>query len=116
MLEVALRPVKETEEKEVLLKTNLTGRQSPSFKLSFSGATKANLTSQSTASSLPGSPTSPGSPGSVSKSTPQTTAITTKGGLVGLVDYPDDDEEEEDDDEEEKEETLPLAKKQRLGS
>uniref|UniRef100_A0A8C5MX20 SMEK homolog 1 n=1 Tax=Leptobrachium leishanense TaxID=445787 RepID=A0A8C5MX20_9ANUR len=112
------KKLKETEEKEVLLKTNLTGRQSPSFKLSFSGTTKSNLTSQSAASNLPGSPTSPGSPGSVSKSTPQTTAITTKGGLVGLVDYPDDDDEEDDDDEddEEKEETLPVAKKQRLGS
>ncbi|XP_036397756.1 serine/threonine-protein phosphatase 4 regulatory subunit 3-like [Megalops cyprinoides] len=111
------RKLKDTEEKEVLGKTSLTGRQSPSFKLSFSSAPKPALTTPPSASHHPGSPGSPGaiaSLGIAAKSSPPTTAVTTKGGLVGLVDYPDDDEEDEDD--AENKESLPLAKKSKLGS
>ncbi|EHB10541.1 Serine/threonine-protein phosphatase 4 regulatory subunit 3A [Heterocephalus glaber] len=114
------KKLKESEEKEVLLKTNPSGRQSPSFKLSLSNGTKTNLTSQSPTANLPGSsgspgsPGSPGTPGSVPKSTSQMAAITTKGGLVGLVDYPDDDED--DDEDEDKEETPPLLKKAKFES
>ncbi|KAJ8288673.1 hypothetical protein COCON_G00013320 [Conger conger] len=106
------RKLKDTEEKEVLAKANLTGRQSPSFKLSFSSAPKPSLTSPSATSHLPGSP-GPLSIGA--RTSPPATAITTKGGLVGLVDYPDDDEEDEDD-LENQEETLPLSKKAKLSS
>ncbi|XP_018589379.1 serine/threonine-protein phosphatase 4 regulatory subunit 3 [Scleropages formosus] len=119
------RKLKDAEEKEVLGKSSLSGRQSPSFKLSFSSTTKASLTSPSSASHLPGSPGSPGStgspgsPGSGAKSSPPAPAITTKGGLVGLVDYPDDDDDEEDDDEDDSEnrdESPPLSKKSKLSS
>ncbi|KAG9336080.1 hypothetical protein JZ751_002427 [Albula glossodonta] len=106
------RKLKESEEKDVLGKSSLTGRQSPSFKLSFSSAPKPSLTSPSSASHHPGSPTSLTIG---ARSSPPTTAVTTKGGLVGLVDYPDDDEEEEED-MESQEETLPLSKKAKLGS
>ncbi|KAG7465788.1 hypothetical protein MATL_G00157310 [Megalops atlanticus] len=111
------RKLKDTEEKEVLAKTSLTGRQSPSFKLSFSSAPKPALATPPSASHHPGSPGSPGaiaSLGIAAKSPPPTTAVTTKGGLVGLVDYPDDDEEDEDD--AENKESMPLAKKSKLGS
>ncbi|XP_043930649.1 serine/threonine-protein phosphatase 4 regulatory subunit 3A [Protopterus annectens] len=113
------KKLKDNEDKEVLPKSNLSGRQSPSFKLSFSSSTKANLMNQSSGGALaasPGSPGSQGSPGPVAKSTPQTTAVTTKGGLVGLVDYPDDDEEEEDDESEEKDGIPPVSQKVKIGS
>ncbi|XP_065744947.1 serine/threonine-protein phosphatase 4 regulatory subunit 3A-like isoform X2 [Phocoena phocoena] len=105
------KKLKESEEKEVLLKTNLSGQQSPSFKLSLSSGTKTTLSSQSPATNLPGSP---GSPGSIPENTSQTAAITTKGGLVGLVDYPD--EEDDEDEDEDKEDTLPLSKKAKFES
>ncbi|MFT7801681.1 serine/threonine-protein phosphatase 4 regulatory subunit 3A [Arapaima gigas] len=113
--------VKDAEEKEVLGKSSLSGRQSPSFKLSFSSATKASLANPSSTSHLSASPGSlgsvgsPGSPGSGAKSSPPAPAITTKGGLVGLVDYPDDDEEDEEDSEN-KDENPPLSKKSKLSS
>ncbi|XP_078263083.1 serine/threonine-protein phosphatase 4 regulatory subunit 3 isoform X4 [Rhinoraja longicauda] len=122
------KKLKDGDEKEVLTKSTLTGRQSPTFKLSFSstssGSSKPSLTSQSASSNSPGSPGSPGSPeppGPIAKSTPHMAAITTKGGLIGLVDYPDDDDEEEEEEEEEedgeeKEPSAPLTKKSRLGS
>uniref|UniRef100_A0A8C2I0K7 Serine/threonine-protein phosphatase 4 regulatory subunit 3 n=1 Tax=Cyprinus carpio TaxID=7962 RepID=A0A8C2I0K7_CYPCA len=78
------KKLKDSEEKEVLSgKASLSGRQSPSFKLSFSSSPKPSLSSPPTASLHPGSPGSPS--------------------LVGLVDYPDDDEEDED----EEDDTLP---------
>ncbi|KAG5829933.1 hypothetical protein ANANG_G00320330 [Anguilla anguilla] len=106
------RKLKDSEEKEVLAKPTLTGRQSPSFKLSFSSAPKPSLTGPPPTSHLPGSP---GSLSMGARTSPPTTAITTKSGLVGLVDYPDDDEEDEDD-MENQEETLPLSKKAKLSS
>ncbi|KAL4656148.1 serine/threonine-protein phosphatase 4 regulatory subunit 3A [Arapaima gigas] len=115
------RKLKDAEEKEVLGKSSLSGRQSPSFKLSFSSATKASLANPSSTSHLSASPGSlgsvgsPGSPGSGAKSSPPAPAITTKGGLVGLVDYPDDDEEDEEDSEN-KDENPPLSKKSKLSS
>uniref|UniRef100_A0A671P0D6 Serine/threonine-protein phosphatase 4 regulatory subunit 3 n=1 Tax=Sinocyclocheilus anshuiensis TaxID=1608454 RepID=A0A671P0D6_9TELE len=92
------KKLKDSEEKEVLTgKASLSGRQSPSFKLSFSS--------------------SPNSPGTGARSPPPTAAVTTKGGLVGLVDYPDDDEEDEDEeDADSKEESPPLSKKSKLSS
>uniref|UniRef100_A0A8C9QW93 Serine/threonine-protein phosphatase 4 regulatory subunit 3 n=1 Tax=Scleropages formosus TaxID=113540 RepID=A0A8C9QW93_SCLFO len=59
------KKLKDTDENEVLLKSSLTGRQSPSFKLSFSSATKSSLTTSSSAGYHSGSPGSPGSPGSM---------------------------------------------------
>ncbi|XP_064188475.1 serine/threonine-protein phosphatase 4 regulatory subunit 3-like [Anguilla rostrata] len=106
------RHLKDSEEKEVLAKPTLTGRQSPSFKLSFSSAPKPSLTGPPPTSHLPGSP---GSLSIGARTSPPTTAITTKSGLVGLVDYPDDDEEDEDD-MENQEEILPLSKKAKLSS
>ncbi|KAG5857350.1 hypothetical protein ANANG_G00018530 [Anguilla anguilla] len=106
------RKLKDSEEKEVLAKPTLTGRQSPSFKLSFSSAPKPSLTGPPPTSHLPGSP---GSLSIGARTSPPTTAITTKSGLVGLVDYPDDDEEDEDD-MENQEEILPLSKKAKLSS
>ncbi|KAF7663246.1 hypothetical protein LDENG_00215790, partial [Lucifuga dentata] len=51
----------------------------PSFKLSFSGSAKTGLSSPPSSASLnPGSPGSPGSLGSGSRSSPPTTAVTTK--------------------------------------
>ncbi|KAJ8291189.1 hypothetical protein GJAV_G00022420 [Gymnothorax javanicus] len=106
------RKLKDAEEKEVLAKANLTGRQSPSFKLSFSSSPKPSLTSPPPTSLLSGPP----GPLSVGvRTSPPTTAVTTKGGLVGLVDYPDDDEEDEDDIENQ-EELMPLSKKAKLSS
>uniref|UniRef100_A0A672GXA5 Serine/threonine-protein phosphatase 4 regulatory subunit 3 n=1 Tax=Salarias fasciatus TaxID=181472 RepID=A0A672GXA5_SALFA len=82
------------EDKEVLGKSSLSGRQNPSFKLSFSGSTKTGLSS------------------------PPSSASDRWGGLVGLVDYPDDDDEEDDeeDDGESKEDPLPPSKKSKLSS
>uniref|UniRef100_A0AAY4BR81 Serine/threonine-protein phosphatase 4 regulatory subunit 3 n=1 Tax=Denticeps clupeoides TaxID=299321 RepID=A0AAY4BR81_9TELE len=101
------KKLKEVEEKEVLGKSPLSGRQSPSFKLSFSSTPKASGLS-STTTHL-GSPGSPGSPGATARSSPPASVVTTKEScnpavsprscLVGLVDYPDDDEDEDDDDE-----------------
>uniref|UniRef100_A0A3Q3IKS7 Serine/threonine-protein phosphatase 4 regulatory subunit 3 n=1 Tax=Monopterus albus TaxID=43700 RepID=A0A3Q3IKS7_MONAL len=114
------KKLKDTEDKEVLGKSSLSGRQNPSFKLSFSGSTKTNLSSPPSSASLnPGSPGSPGSLGSGARSSSPTTTVTTKGGLVGLVDYPDDDdeeEEEEDEDGDNKEDPLPPSKKSKLSS
>uniref|UniRef100_A0A672GSD9 Serine/threonine-protein phosphatase 4 regulatory subunit 3 n=1 Tax=Salarias fasciatus TaxID=181472 RepID=A0A672GSD9_SALFA len=86
------------EDKEVLGKSSLSGRQNPSFKLSFSGSTKTGLSSPPSITSLKVS--------------------VTYGGLVGLVDYPDDDDEEDDeeDDGESKEDPLPPSKKSKLSS
>ncbi|XP_062406363.1 serine/threonine-protein phosphatase 4 regulatory subunit 3 isoform X2 [Sardina pilchardus] len=122
------KKLKEPEDKEVLPKSSLSGRQSPSFKLSFSSSPKASSLSSSSSStspssspsSHPGSPGSPGSPGATPRSSSPastTTTVTTKGTLVGLVDYPDDDEDEEDDEEDSdgKEESPPLSKKTKLG-
>ncbi|XP_068609642.1 serine/threonine-protein phosphatase 4 regulatory subunit 3 [Brachionichthys hirsutus] len=110
------KKLKEPEDKEVLGKSSLTSRQSPSFKLAFSGSTKSSLSSPpSAASPNLGSPGSPGSPGSGARSSPPTTMVTTKGGLVGLVDYPDDDEDDEEDGES-KDDPLPPTKKSRLSS
>ncbi|KPP68520.1 hypothetical protein Z043_112801, partial [Scleropages formosus] len=112
---------KDTDENEVLLKSSLTGRQSPSFKLSFSSATKSSLTTSSSAGYHSGSPGSPGSPGSAGcpgsgpKSLHPLPAVTSKEGLVGLVDYPDDDEDD-DDDMETKERNQALSKKAKLSS
>uniref|UniRef100_A0A8C1F9B4 Serine/threonine-protein phosphatase 4 regulatory subunit 3 n=1 Tax=Cyprinus carpio carpio TaxID=630221 RepID=A0A8C1F9B4_CYPCA len=112
------KKLKDSEEKEVLSgKASLSGRQSPSFKLSFSSSPKPSLSSPPTASLHPGSPGSPSSPGTGARSSPPTAAVTTKGGLVGLVDYPDDDEEDEDEeDADSKEESPPLSKKSKLSS
>ncbi|XP_058609037.1 serine/threonine-protein phosphatase 4 regulatory subunit 3-like [Onychostoma macrolepis] len=112
------KKLKDSEEKEVLTgKASLSGRQSPSFKLSFSSSPKPSLSSPPTASLHPGSPGSPSSPGTGARSSPPTAAVTTKGGLVGLVDYPDDDEEDEDEeDADSKEESPPLSKKSKLSS
>ncbi|XP_057678886.1 serine/threonine-protein phosphatase 4 regulatory subunit 3 isoform X2 [Corythoichthys intestinalis] len=113
------KKLKDSDDKEVLGKSSLSGRQNPSFKLSFSGANKTSLSSPPSSASLnPGSPGSPESPGSGTRSSGATPAVTTKGGLVGLVDYPDDDEDEEDDEEdgESKDELLPPAKKSKLNS
>ncbi|XP_035630415.1 serine/threonine-protein phosphatase 4 regulatory subunit 3-like isoform X1 [Oncorhynchus keta] len=104
------KKLKDSDDKEVLGKSSsLSGRQSPSFKLSFSGST--------TKTSLSSPPASlrPGSPGSGAKGSPPTVAtVTTK---VGLVDYPDDDEEDEEEvGGESKEETPPLSKKSKLSS
>ncbi|XP_026146670.1 serine/threonine-protein phosphatase 4 regulatory subunit 3 [Carassius auratus] len=112
------KKLKDSEEKEVPTgKASLSGRQSPSFKLSFSSSPKASLSSPPAASLHPGSPGSPSSPGTGARSSPPMTAVTTKGGLVGLVDYPDDDEEDEDEeDADSKEESPPLSKKSKLSS
>ncbi|KAM4522387.1 serine/threonine-protein phosphatase 4 regulatory subunit 3 isoform 2-T2 [Odontesthes bonariensis] len=114
------KKLKDTDDKEVMGKSSFSGRQNPSFKLSFSGSTKTSLSSPPPSASLnAGSPGSPGSPGSGARSSPPTTTVTTKGGLVGLVDYPDDDEEEEEDEEEDgesKEDPLPPSKKSKLSS
>ncbi|XP_061610304.1 serine/threonine-protein phosphatase 4 regulatory subunit 3 isoform X1 [Phyllopteryx taeniolatus] len=114
------KKLKDSDDKEVLGKSSLSGRQNPTFKLSFSGSTKTSLSSPPSAASLnPGSPGSPESPSSGTKSSGATPAVTTKGGLVGLVDYPDDDEDEEDDEEEEgesKDDPLPPSKKSKLNS
>uniref|UniRef100_A0A3B1IC26 SMEK homolog 1 n=1 Tax=Astyanax mexicanus TaxID=7994 RepID=A0A3B1IC26_ASTMX len=112
------KKLKESEEKEVLTgKSSLSGRQSPSFKLSFSSSPKSSLSSPPTASLHPGSPGSPGSPGTGARNSPPMAAVTTKSGLVGLVDYPDDDEEDEDeDDSDSKEGSPPLSKKSKLSS
>ncbi|KAJ8274786.1 hypothetical protein COCON_G00094110 [Conger conger] len=120
------KKLKDCEDKEVLGKSNLSGRQSPSFKLSFSSTTLSSLTSPTPSSNHPESPGSPGSPGSAespgspgsrANNSPPMAAITTKGGLVGLVDYPDDDDdEEEEDDIENKEESPPLSKKSKVCS
>uniref|UniRef100_A0A8C9WNF5 SMEK homolog 1 n=1 Tax=Scleropages formosus TaxID=113540 RepID=A0A8C9WNF5_SCLFO len=115
------KKLKDTDENEVLLKSSLTGRQSPSFKLSFSSATKSSLTTSSSAGYHSGSPGSPGSPGSAGcpgsgpKSLHPLPAVTSKEGLVGLVDYPDDDEDD-DDDMETKERNQALSKKAKLSS
>ncbi|XP_059212261.1 serine/threonine-protein phosphatase 4 regulatory subunit 3 isoform X2 [Centropristis striata] len=111
------KKLKDTDDKEVLGKSSLSGRQNPSFKLSFSGSTKTSLSSPPSSASL--NPGSPGSPGSGARSSSSTTAVTTKGGLVGLVDYPDDDDEDEDEEEEDgesKEDPLPPSKKSKLSS
>ncbi|XP_010771222.1 serine/threonine-protein phosphatase 4 regulatory subunit 3 isoform X1 [Notothenia coriiceps] len=115
------KKMKDSDDKEVLGKSSLSGRQNPSFKLSFSGSTKTSLSSPPSSASLnPGSPGSPGSPGPGARSSPSTAAVTTKGALVGLVDYPDDDddedEEEEEEDVESKEDPLPPSKKSKLSS
>ncbi|XP_040919729.1 serine/threonine-protein phosphatase 4 regulatory subunit 3 isoform X2 [Toxotes jaculatrix] len=113
------KKLKDTEDKEVLGKSSLSGRQNPSFKLSFSGSTKTSLSSPPSSATLnPGSPGSPGSPGTGARSSPSTTTVTTKGGVVGLVDYPDDDDEEEEEEEdgESKEDPLPPSKKSKLSS
>ncbi|XP_077443578.1 serine/threonine-protein phosphatase 4 regulatory subunit 3 isoform X5 [Stigmatopora argus] len=114
------KKLKEADDKEVLGKSSLSGRQNPSFKLSFSGAIKSSLSSPPSSPSLnPGSPGSPESPSSGTRSSGAAPAVTTKGGLVGLVDYPDDDEDEDDEDEEDgesKDELLPPAKKSKLNS
>uniref|UniRef100_A0A8C7XX34 Serine/threonine-protein phosphatase 4 regulatory subunit 3 n=1 Tax=Oryzias sinensis TaxID=183150 RepID=A0A8C7XX34_9TELE len=70
------KKLKDTEDKDVLGKSTLTGRQSPSFKLSFSGSTKTNISSPPSSASL--NPGSPGSPGSGSRGSPPTTTVTTK--------------------------------------
>lgn len=62
--------VKESEDKEVL--SGKSGRQSPSFKLSFASSTKPSLSSPTTAS------LHTGSPGSGSRNSPPTAAVTTK--------------------------------------
>uniref|UniRef100_A0AAY4BPW6 Serine/threonine-protein phosphatase 4 regulatory subunit 3 n=1 Tax=Denticeps clupeoides TaxID=299321 RepID=A0AAY4BPW6_9TELE len=115
------KKLKEVEEKEVLGKSPLSGRQSPSFKLSFSSTPKASGLS-STTTHL-GSPGSPGSPGATARSSPPASvscnpAVSPRSCLVGLVDYPDDDEDEDDDDEDSdsKDESPPLSKKSKLGS
>ncbi|XP_061560785.1 serine/threonine-protein phosphatase 4 regulatory subunit 3 isoform X1 [Phycodurus eques] len=114
------KKLKDSDDKEVLGKSSLSGRQNPTFKLSFSGSTKTSLSSPPSSASLnPGSPGSPESPSSGTKSSGATPAVTTKGGLVGLVDYPDDDEDEEEDEEEEgesKDDPLPPSKKSKLNS
>ncbi|XP_075869537.1 serine/threonine-protein phosphatase 4 regulatory subunit 3 isoform X2 [Nelusetta ayraudi] len=113
------KKLKDPDDKEVLGKSTLSGRQNPSFKLAFSGSTKSSLSSPPSSASLnPGSPGSPGSPGLGSRSSPTSTSVSTKGGLVGLVDYPDDDDEDDDDEDdgESKEEPLPPSKKSRLSS
>nr|XP_057912248.1 serine/threonine-protein phosphatase 4 regulatory subunit 3 isoform X2 [Doryrhamphus excisus] len=114
------KKLKDTDDKEVLGKSSLSSRQNPSFKLSFSGSTKTSLSSPPSSTSLnPGSPGSPESPGSGTRSSPPTPAVTTKGGLVGLVDYPDDDDDEEEEDEEEgesKDDAPPPSKKSKLNS
>ncbi|XP_049613829.1 serine/threonine-protein phosphatase 4 regulatory subunit 3 isoform X2 [Syngnathus scovelli] len=114
------KKLKDTDDKDVLGKSSLSGRQNPSFKLSFSGATKTSLSSPPSSGSLnPGSPGSPESPSSGTRSSGATPAVTTKGGLVGLVDYPDDDEDEEEDEEEDgesKDDPLPPSKKSKLNS
>ncbi|KAL4630409.1 serine/threonine-protein phosphatase 4 regulatory subunit 3A-like isoform X1 [Arapaima gigas] len=116
------KKLKDTEEKEVLGKSSLTGRQNPSFKLSFTSATKPSLTTSASGGYHPGSPGSPGSaacPGSGPKSLHPVQAVSTMGGLVGLVDYPDDEEEEEDNDDndtETKRRSQPLSKKAKLSS
>ncbi|KAM6954579.1 serine/threonine-protein phosphatase 4 regulatory subunit 3 [Aplochiton taeniatus] len=111
------KKVKDSDDKDVLVKPSLSGRQSPSFKLSFSGSTTKSTASS--ASLLPVSPGSPGSPGSGPRGSPPTASVPSKGGLVGLVDYPDDDDEEEEEEEEDgdsKEECPPLSKKSKLSS
>ncbi|XP_037100105.1 serine/threonine-protein phosphatase 4 regulatory subunit 3 isoform X2 [Syngnathus acus] len=114
------KKLKDTDDKDILGKSSLSGRQNPSFKLSFSGATKTSLSSPPSSGSLnPGSPGSPESPSSGTRSSGATPAVTTKGGLVGLVDYPDDDEDEEEDEEEDgesKDDPLPPSKKSKLNS
>ncbi|XP_023367866.1 serine/threonine-protein phosphatase 4 regulatory subunit 3B isoform X4 [Otolemur garnettii] len=98
------KKAKESEDKE-----NLPKRTSPGgFKFTFShSASTANGTnSKSVVAQTP--PAS--SNGSSSKTTNLATSVTTtKGSLVGLVDYPDDEEEDEE------EETSP-RKRPRLGS
>uniref|UniRef100_A0A8C2ZYF8 Serine/threonine-protein phosphatase 4 regulatory subunit 3 n=1 Tax=Cyclopterus lumpus TaxID=8103 RepID=A0A8C2ZYF8_CYCLU len=73
------KKLKDTDDKDVLGKSSLSGRQNPSFKLSFSGSTKTSLSSPPSSASLnPGSPGSPGSPGAGARSSPSTTTVTTK--------------------------------------
>uniref|UniRef100_A0A8C7XX21 Serine/threonine-protein phosphatase 4 regulatory subunit 3 n=1 Tax=Oryzias sinensis TaxID=183150 RepID=A0A8C7XX21_9TELE len=111
------KKLKDTEDKDVLGKSTLTGRQSPSFKLSFSGSTKTNISSPPSSASL--NPGSPGSPDKCNLCLCYQTVCEMQG-LVGLVDYPVDDEEEEEEEEEEdgenKEDAVPPTKKSKLSS
>ncbi|XP_036781884.1 serine/threonine-protein phosphatase 4 regulatory subunit 3B isoform X3 [Manis pentadactyla] len=101
------KKAKESEDKENLPKRTSSG----GFKFTFSHSTSAANGTNSTNSKSVVAQTPPASSnGSSSKTTNLATSVTTtKGSLVGLVDYPDD---EEDDDEEE---TSP-RKRPRLGS
>ncbi|XP_069787587.1 serine/threonine-protein phosphatase 4 regulatory subunit 3B-like isoform X2 [Narcine bancroftii] len=103
------KKAKESEDKENLPKRS----SSPSFKFTFSHtcpSNTANGTTGSNGKSTAAQTTPANSISSSSKHTSPPTAVTTKGGLVGLVDYPDDEEEEE-----EEEEASP-RKRPRLGS
>uniref|UniRef100_A0A8C3G4Z0 Serine/threonine-protein phosphatase 4 regulatory subunit 3 n=1 Tax=Cyclopterus lumpus TaxID=8103 RepID=A0A8C3G4Z0_CYCLU len=97
------KKLKDTDDKDVLGKSSLSGRQNPSFKLSFSGSTKTSLSSPPSSASLnPGSPGSPGSPGAGARSSPSTTTVTTKVTVsilfvqMLLVDYLDRRERDEE--------------------
>ncbi|XP_049640733.1 serine/threonine-protein phosphatase 4 regulatory subunit 3B isoform X2 [Suncus etruscus] len=101
------KKAKESEDKENLPKRTSSG----GFKFTFSHSTSAANGTNSTNSKSIVSQTPPASSnGSSSKTTHLSTSVTTtKGSLVGLVDYPDDEEEDEE------EETSP-RKRPRLGS
>ncbi|XP_063157385.1 serine/threonine-protein phosphatase 4 regulatory subunit 3B isoform X2 [Candoia aspera] len=101
------KKAKESEDKENLPKRTSTG----GFKFTFSHSASATNGANSTNSKSVAAQTSPASSnGSSSKNANLTAAVTsTKGSLVGLVDYPDDEEEDEE------EETSP-RKRPRLGS
>ncbi|XP_041066228.1 serine/threonine-protein phosphatase 4 regulatory subunit 3 isoform X1 [Carcharodon carcharias] len=100
------KKAKESEDKENLPKRS----SSPSFKFTFSHtcASGAANGTNGTNSKSTAAQTAPASSTSSSSKHTSSSAMT-KGGLVGLVDYPDDEEEEEE------EETSP-RKRPRLGS
>ncbi|KAM4693776.1 serine/threonine-protein phosphatase 4 regulatory subunit 3B isoform 1-T1 [Discoglossus pictus] len=101
------KKAKESEDKENLPKRTSVGGFKFTFSHSASAANGANSTnSKSVAAQTPPA----GSNGSSSKNTNLTATVTsTKGSLIGLVDYPDDEDEEEEED------TSP-RKRPRLGS
>ncbi|XP_067901000.1 serine/threonine-protein phosphatase 4 regulatory subunit 3-B isoform X5 [Heterodontus francisci] len=102
------KKVKESEDKENLPKRS----SSPSFKFTFShtcASGAANGTNGTNNKSTAAQTAPATSSSSSSRHINSSTAVTTKGGLVGLVDYPDDEEEEEE------EEASP-RKRPRLGS
>ncbi|XP_059841956.1 serine/threonine-protein phosphatase 4 regulatory subunit 3 [Hypanus sabinus] len=102
------KKAKESEDKENLPKRS----SSPSFKFTFSHTSPSSTTNgtNGTHGKSTAAQTTPASSTSSSpKHTSPSTAVTAKGGRVGLVDYPDDEEEEEE------EEASP-RKRPRLGS
>ncbi|CAJ0956527.1 unnamed protein product [Ranitomeya imitator] len=101
------KKAKESEDKENLPKRTSVG----GFKFTFShSASSANGANSANSKSVAAQTPPAGSNGSSSKNSSLATTVTsTKGSLIGLVDYPDDEEEEEEED------TSP-RKRPRLGS